>query len=119
VLCREVCETVTIYSFSGDAVRVADARGFALVKALCDSQPHGGTQLGRAMQTIDSQTCYDRVIVFTDEQSYDCPASPRGLGYLVNVASYENGVNHGAWHEINGFSEAVIDYIQAFEADSQ
>ena len=119
VLCREICEEVEIYSFSYDAVRVATRRGFALVEAISKSQNHGGTQLGQAMRTIDSKTSYDRVIVFTDEQSYDRPQSPRGKGYLVNVASYQHGVNHSAWNEINGFSEAIVDYIQAFEAEGQ
>ena len=119
VLCREICEQVEIYSFSHDAVRVAPRRGFALVEAISKSQNHGGTQLGHAMRTIDSQTSYDRVIVFTDEQSYDRPQSPRGKGYLVNVASYQHGVNHSAWNEINGFTEAIVDYIQAFEAEGQ
>lgn len=115
ILCREICEEVEIYSFSYDAVRVAPRRGFALREAISSSQGHGGTQLGQAMRTIDADSSYDRVIVFTDEQSYDCPEQPRGRGYLVNVASYQHGVNHSAWNEINGFSEAVIDYIQAFE----
>lgn len=119
ILCREICEQVEIYSFSHDAVRVAPRRGFALVEAISKSQNHGGTQLGQSMHTINAQTRYDRVIVFTDEQSYDRPQSPRGRGYLVNVASYQHGVNHSAWNEINGFSEAIVDYIQAFERNSQ
>ena len=119
ILCREICETVEIYSFSYDAVRVPPRRGFALAEAISSSQKHGGTQLGQAMRTIDSQTSYDRVIVFTDEQSYDRPNKPRGSGYLVNVASYQHGVNHSAWHEINGFSEAIVDYIQAFEREDK
>ena len=119
ILCREICEQVEIYSFSHDVVRVAPRRGFALVEAISKSQNHGGTELGQSMHTINAQTRYDRVIVFTDEQSYDRPQSPRGRGYLVNVASYQHGVNHSAWNEINGFSEAIIDYIQAFERNSQ
>lgn len=118
MLCREVCEEVEIYSFSGNAVRVAPRRGFALREAISSSQSHGGTQLGRAMETINANGSYDRCIVFTDEQSYDRPDAPRGKGYVVNVASYENGVNHSAWTEVNGFSEAVIDYIQALEREA-
>jgi len=118
MLCREVCETVEIYSFSNNAVRVAPRRGFALREAISKSQNHGGTQLGQAMQTINANGSYDRCIVFTDEQSYDRPDAPRGKGYVVNVASYENGVNHAAWTEVNGFSEAVIDYIQALEREA-
>lgn len=118
MLCREVCEEVEIYSFSQNAVRVAPRRGFALREAISKSQNHGGTQLGQAMQTINANGSYDRCIVFTDEQSYDRPDAPRGKGYVVNVASYENGVNHNAWTEVNGFSESVIDYIQALEREA-
>lgn len=118
MLCREVCEEVEIYSFSGDAVRVAPRRGFALREAISGSQQHGGTQLGRAMTTINMSTNYTRCIVFTDEQSYDRPDAPLGKGYVVNVASYEHGVNHSAWTEVNGFSESVIEYIQALEREA-
>jgi len=118
MLCREVCEEVEIYSFSENAVRVAPRRGFALREAISKSQQHGGTRLGRTMQTINANGSYDRCIVFTDEQSYDRPEAPRGKGYVVNVASYENGVNHNAWTEVNGFSEAVVDYIQALEREA-
>lgn len=118
ILCREVCEQVEIYSFSDNAVRVAPRRGFALREAISSSQRHSSTMLGRAMQTINANGGYDRCIVFTDEQSYDRPGAPRGKGYVVNVASYENGVNHQAWTEINGFSEAVVDYIQALEQEA-
>lgn len=118
MLCREVCEEVEIYSFSDNAVRVAPRRGFALREAISASQRHNGTQLGTAMKTINHNGSYDRCIVFTDEQSYDRPAAPRGRGYVVNVASYENGVNHNAWTEVNGFSEAVVDYIQALEREA-
>jgi hypothetical protein len=57
--------------------------------------------------------------VFTDEQSYDRPGKPMfgALGYIVNVAAYENGVNHEDWLTISGFSEAIVDYIQAVEKD--
>ena len=117
MLCREICEEVEIYSFSGNAVRVAPRRGFALREAISSSQGHGGTNLGSSMKTIDTASKYQRVIVFTDEQSYDRPGAPKGKGYIVNVASYQNGVNHAAWNEINGFSEAVISYIQTLERE--
>ena len=116
VLCREICEEVEIYSYSDSgAVRVPPRRGFALIEAINRSQRHGGTMLGQALRSITSQ--HDRCIVFTDEASYDRPAAPaKGVkGYILNVGSYENGINHEAWTSITGFSEAVIDYIQAFE----
>lgn len=115
VLCREICEEVEIYSFSYDAVRVAPRRGFALVEAIRDSQDHGGTSMGASLRTIDRATKYDRIICFTDEQSHDCPDTPKGLGYIVNVAAYRNGINESSWTTISGFSEAVVDYIQIME----
>lgn len=118
MLCREVCEQVEIYSFSNSAVLVPPRRGFALREAISNSQHHSGTNLGIAMSQINARSSYDRCIVFTDEQSYDRPAAPQGKGYVVNVATYQHGINHNAWLEINGFSEAVIDYIQAVELEA-
>lgn len=117
VLCREICETVEIYSFSDNAVRVPPRRGFALVEAIRLSQQHAGTSLGHALNSSGSPC--DRVIVFTDEQSQDRPGKPMfgAKGYIVNVAAYQNGVNHDAWLTISGFSEAIVDYIQAVEKD--
>ncbi len=118
MLCREVCEDVAIFSFSNNAVRIPDnLRGFALVEAISNSQGHHGTQLGVAINHIHRVVpSYDRCIVFSDEQSYDRPTKPKGLGYIVNVASYQYGINQKEWQEINGFSEAIIDYIYESEA---
>ena len=116
MLCKEVCENVEIYTFSYDAVRVAPRSGFALRDALFKSQPHAGTNLGASLCQIDTSKA-DRIIVFTDEQSYDRPGAPRAgtNGYIVNVAGYQNGINHDSWTTISGFSEAVIDYIRESE----
>lgn len=114
MLCREICDDVEIYTFSNDLKRVAARRGFALREALSSSQQHGGTRLGSALSQLT--TPHDRVIVFTDEQSQDTVGAPKcGKGYIINVAGYENGVNHSAWTTVTGFSEAVIDYIRESE----
>lgn len=115
VMCRELCEEVEIYSFSDREARVAPRRGFALVEAIRDSQSIGGTQMGKSLKAIDAQTTYDRVICFTDEQSSDRPAKPKGKGYIINVAAYKNGINDDAWTTITGFSEATLDYIKEVE----
>lgn len=117
VLCREVCENVEIFTFSDDAVRVPPRRGFALVDAIRNNQSHSGTRLGRSL--LEVYRCadeHDRIIVFTDEASYDNPPKPISkYAYMLNVASYENGINDGDWTTITGFSEAVIDWIQELE----
>ena len=35
---------------------------------------------------------------------------------MINVASNRNGVGYGAWTPIDGWSEAVVDYIAEFES---
>ncbi len=59
---------------------------------------------------------YDRLIVITDEQSHDSVPAPRGKGYVINVASNQNGVGYGPWTHIDGWSEAVVEYIAELEA---
>ena len=61
---------------------------------------------------------YDRIIVITDEQSHDRIVVPRGKGYVINVASARNGVGYGPWTHIDGWSEAVVDYIAAVDANA-
>ena len=118
ILLREIAEKVTIYTFSEDAKLIPARRGMALRDALDGSQPHMGTYLGRALNTaLDaSRNRYDRVVVITDEQTHDHMPAPRDRGYVVNVASYRNGVGYGKWTHIDGWSEAVLDYIAALEA---
>jgi 60 kDa SS-A/Ro ribonucleoprotein len=113
VLLREVAEKVSIYTFSDLLKAVPPRRGFALRDALAASQPHAGTRLGEALNRLDER--YDRIIVLTDEQSHDRVPAPRGTGYMINVASYRNGVGYGKWTHVDGWSEAVIEYIREME----
>jgi len=119
VLLREVAEKVTVYTFSDEAKLIAPRRGFALRDAMEASLRHGGTRLGAALAHIEEQAIrepYDRIVVITDEQSADRVPAPRGNGYMVNVAGAKNGVGYGAWTHIDGWSEAVIEYIREFES---
>ena len=118
ILLREIAEKVTIYTFSEKAVQVPSRRGMALRDALDRSQPHGGTYLGAALKHVeaDVREGWDRLIVLTDEQSHDQVPAPRGKGYVINVASNRNGVGYSAWTHIDGWSEAVVEYIAELEA---
>jgi 60 kDa SS-A/Ro ribonucleoprotein len=115
VLAREMCEQASIYTFSEKLVQVPPRRGFALRDAIVGSQTHSSTYLGKALSGISED--YDRIIVFTDEQSHDSVPAPVGRGYMVNVASYENGVGYGKWHNITGFSESTVKYISEYEKE--
>ncbi len=116
LLAREICEDVEIYSFSSETVKIAPRRGFALRDAIDGSQPHASTMLGQAISAVDREE--RRLIVFTDEQSHDRVPAPKGVGYMVNVASYANGVGRGDWLRVDGFSEAIIRWIVANEAEA-
>jgi hypothetical protein len=115
ILAREVCDEVEIFTFSSKTVKVPPRRGFALRDAVINSQPHGNTMLGAAVSEIDRKG--DRLIVFTDEQAHDTVPAPKGRGYMINVASYQHGVGSGDWQRVNGFSEAVINWIAAQESE--
>jgi hypothetical protein len=115
VLLREIAEKVAVYSFSDNLVEVPARRGFALRDAIDASQRHNSTQLGNAVEKLNRNEKCDRLIVITDEQAQDKVPAPSGKGYLINVASYKNGVGYGKWMHIDGWSEAVIEYIRALE----
>jgi 60 kDa SS-A/Ro ribonucleoprotein len=117
ILLREIAEKVSIYTFSNEARLVPPRRGFALRDAMEASQPHSGTYLGKALDAVNEakHAPYDRIIVITDEQSHDRISAPRGTGYVINVASARNGVGYGPWVHIDGWSEAVLEYIREAE----
>jgi 60 kDa SS-A/Ro ribonucleoprotein len=113
ILIREICEKAIMFTFSDNLVEVPPRRGFALRDALDASQPHSATYLGRALEKIRDK--YDRIIVITDEQAHDHVPGPRGRGYVINVASNKNGVGYGPWTHIDGWSEAIVEYVRSSE----
>ena len=116
MLLREICETVEVITFSTSTKDVPARRGFALAEAISKSQPHGGTNLGAAVRHVNQKTKTDRLIVLTDEQSADRVPDPEcKKAYMINVASYRNGVGYGKWLHLDGWSESIVQYIQALE----
>jgi hypothetical protein len=118
VLLREIGERVAVYSFSDNLVEVPARRGFALRDAIDASQRHNGTYLGKAVEQLNEKERYDRLIVITDEQAHDMVPNPKGKGYVINVASYKNGVGYAKWTHIDGWSESVVEYVRALEEAS-
>ena len=133
ILLREICEDVRIYTFSHELVQVPPRRGFALRDAITTSQRHSGTCLGAAVKAMYSNDKPkqegwraiafngqnlrpDRLIVMTDEQSHDKVPDPVGVAYMINVASYKNGVGYGPWINCSGWSASVVTWIQELES---
>jgi hypothetical protein len=119
VLLREIAEKAGVFSFSDNLVEVPARRGFALRDAIDASQRHNGTYLGKAVEELDRKEKYDRLIVITDEQAHDRVPAPAGKAYVINVASFKNGIGYGKWTHIDGWSESVIEYIRALEQTSR
>lgn len=118
VLVRELGDC-RVFTFSNGLVEAPAYRGLALVKGIIDSQPHGGTHTQQAITRLRQIATFDRLIVITDEQSHDRVEAPGCTGYVINVATYKNGVGYGQWTHIDGWSERVLDFIREVEADAR
>lgn len=106
-----------VFTFSNHLAEVPPRRGMAGVDAVIKSQPHSCTYLGKTVDAINAVP-HDRLIVITDEQSHDRVPDPVAKhAYMINVASAKNGVGYGKWTHIDGFSEAVLRFINEAECD--
>lgn len=115
ILAREMCQEVEVWSFSEQLVLIPPRHGFALRDAILHSQNHSGTHLGAAVKRLPLALT-DRLIVISDEQSHDDVGHPPcALRYMLNVASAQNGVGYGAWNHVDGWSDAVLDYVRQAE----
>lgn len=125
-IARELCEYPLVYATAGSDThqvhqtkQVPARRGMALVDAiynLCKPLGGGGIFLHQACTFLRGlHPDADRTIVITDEQDTDhgnkAVAQPIGKGYLINVATYKNGIGYGPWMHIDGFSENVFRFI--------
>lgn len=114
MLVREVCEQVEVVLFSTTAMQVPDARGFALRNELVRRAQRNTTNTETGKKLCDGLG-YDRLVILTDEQSHQKISAPKGKGYIVNVATYQNGIGYGEWTHIDGWSEAILDFIEVSE----
>ncbi|MGA7951088.1 MAG: TROVE domain-containing protein [Thiobacillaceae bacterium] len=119
MILRATAERCRVFTFSNRMIEVPPRRGFALVQAVREVINPTSTLLGSAVREVYKvfPEC-DRIIVVTDEQSADRPPHPQGHGYIVNVGGYQNGIGYGPWVTVDGWSEAILDYIKAYESES-
>jgi len=135
VMAREVCEHVTLWATAGsDYTRVHQTeelpayRGFALVDEVrrAAGRLGGGGIFTRqcldAIRTRLGSRTTDRIIVFSDSQDCDLPASglPRPFSprnYIVDVSAHARGIAYdGVWTaEVSGWSERFLAWVQALE----
>lgn len=115
MLLREICDEVQVVCFDTTAQLIPARRGFAL-RDLISKYGGGGTDTAKALKLAQKET-YDRCIVITDEQSHTAISGPGAgkKGYFINVAAYQNGIGYKEWVHLDGWSEAIIDYILEYE----
>lgn len=132
MMIQQISDKLKVYSFSNDLKEVPSRRGFALKDAIKQSQEHNSTQLAKAVRVLNESLSKDdenrKMIIITDEQydgvyggglsgSKDFAAFDKV--YVVNVAPYRYGVGlQKHVTTINGWSDAVVDYILYCEKDS-
>jgi 60 kDa SS-A/Ro ribonucleoprotein len=115
ILVRQISDS-RVFVFNSNVKEIPNRRGFALRDSIV-SRCGGSTFLGAAISEMN-KVGYERLIVITDEQSSDAiPDATSNKSYMINVASYKNGVGYGKWIHIDGFSEAVIDFIIEYEKE--
>lgn len=117
MLAREICESVSVFAFSDTILEVPARRGFALRDAIVNSMAHSGTHLGAAVAHVNAKVKHDRLIIITDEQTADNLPDPVAKGYCINVANNQNGIGYGKWMHLDGWSEAIMDYIRQVEGN--
>lgn len=132
-----ICESSVLYAFNTRLIPLSSAyTGLAMVNEI-QRIAGGGTYVVdctndaiKAYQKTHGGDFPSRVVVITDEQdngyswnSYyntnvplmNLPKSCKG--YVVNVGTYENGVNYNdkSWTRISGWSEGIVKYISEYE----
>lgn len=141
ILAREVCESVHVWAFNERAYEVPARRGFALRDALAATKGQASCG-GLAVAAANAQG-YDRIIVLTDGEWHYmpngetfslnaalhararvgvakdvAPAPLTGRAYMINVAPYQHAYSTARWHNIDGWSERVLDFVAAVEAEA-
>jgi 60 kDa SS-A/Ro ribonucleoprotein len=133
---RESCEDARIYATAGSDVSRTHAtaecpnrRGMALVETFtkghyASTLGGGGIFLKQCLDFIkETEGFADRLIILTDEQDCDHKANPQTAdafgrsNYLINVSCEKNGIGYGKFTHIDGWSEAVLEYIRSAESE--
>jgi uncharacterized protein with von Willebrand factor type A (vWA) domain len=121
IIGNSICENSKIVAFGTECYQIPAFKGLSLIKTCKDISRicGGGTDIQNAIETVDkSNIKYDRIIIITDEQSFTPlipPKNKKSKNYVINIASYKNGINYKDYTHINGFSENTFKFISEFE----
>ena len=119
VMALAMAERGRCFVFGNTCGEIAPRVSMSLRDGVKASGHNGGTYLGAAVQHVERSGQFDRIIVVTDEQSHDkVPVPAIGKRYMINVATFKNGVGYREWTHIDGFSEQTLKYIAQVENDS-
>ena len=132
MLLREVCEDIVIYTTAGsDSYRKHDTRliparrGFGLrdtINQSASTQGGGGIFLKQCTEFVHAkEVAAERVIVISDSQDTDVNSSPQNAAafgkrnYLMDISCEPRGIAYNRFCVINGFSEALVQFVQLHE----
>jgi len=118
ILLREICADVNLYTFNNGLNDIPSRRGFALRDYILKNFG-GGTNMWDSIREAAKRRRNDVMIVITDEQTADDPCTFEEINanhiFIVNVASYQNGVGYGKGvTHLNGWSDSCLNFIKEF-----
>lgn len=70
------------------------------------------TSVGYLRKSIRNMT--GSSLSLTNRRMIACPVR-EDAATLINVASYKSGVCYAAWTHIDGWSDAVVEYVRGLE----
>jgi len=114
---RELGEEVRAFSFATTTIEVPARRGFAFVDSFKSGQVGHSTDFHQAYKFAErAAPGFDRTIFVSDMQSWTAVQPPDSIGYMFNVAAYENAVGYGpSWTSIDGFSASALKWMVEYE----
>jgi 60 kDa SS-A/Ro ribonucleoprotein len=132
---RECSEECVLYATAGNddtrkhaTMEVPPRRGFGLISMFTTHQFQsaiggGGIFLAQCTDFVGDleKQKADRVIILTDEQDCDNKANPKSANafgkrnYILNVSVEQSGIAYDKFMHINGWSDAVVNYIRISE----
>lgn len=129
ILIKGLAEDCVVYATAGsDSARKAqtkrigsDKNGFALSDAIVDSYRHlggGGIFLKQCVDYAKAeQNTADTLIVISDSQDTSGDESPKQVvpfgkfNYMMDISCHKHGIGYQKFTVLNGFSEALVNYV--------